>query len=265
MAAGALSVRPWRQKVVDFTVPFMEAGIATIVLTPSNGHTMPIRHPRDLANQSEIKYGCIPGSLTYRFFQTTNDTVYRHMYLTMMKSSEQNQSVFEWTSARGAQRVRESGGKYAFFVESSFAEFLVNDRPCDLTMLDEFINPTYYAFAVQKNSRLKARINRAIETLIGNGVIERFRQKWWKGKCRKGKRKKKNNHNTRSGITSAPNRGKNRRKEETREPPPPPTTSAGKPSVQRSRTRSVWRNSSPRRDTASLAVIGSLFLLATLL
>ena len=260
MAAGALSVLPWREEVVDFTTPFMEAGIAVILKRPPNkNQPLPISHPRELANQTEIRYGLIPGTLTHRFFQTTNDTLYKAMLRTMLLSSEQNSSVFEWTSTAGVQRVRDARGKYAFMIESTFAEFLANQRPCDLIMLDELVNPTPYAFAVQKGSRLRNRLNRAIGTLLENGTIDRLRQKWWKGKCNRRKRKKKVNHNMRSGQTSTPKREEDPKSEESyvntdNSPKEEPKTER-KPSVQRSRTRSVWRNSAPPSQTPHSSLI----------
>lgn len=265
VAAGALSIVPSRKEVVDFTIPFMQAGIATIISKPPPGSDLPITHPRELVNQSDIKYGCIPGSLTYQFFKTTNDTTYRQMWQTMLKFSEMDDSVFAWTSAAGVQRVRESKGKYVFFLESTFAEYLVNQRPCDLMMLDEFLNPTDYAFAVQKNSRLKKRINNAIQTLLDNGVVDRFRERWWKEKCRRSGQRRRKLH-TKRPRTMSPERAKTRRKEQTKEPPPPPTKNPGKPTVQKSRTRSVWRNRATSRggngDTCLIGVLilGTIFL-----
>jgi len=96
-------------------------------------------------------------------------------------------SVYEWTSRKGVQRVRDSNGDYAFFLESVFAKHLVGEKPCDLKVLDDYLNPSYYSFAVAKKSKLRKRLNKALAALEKNGVLERLKQKWWRGRCNKNK------------------------------------------------------------------------------
>ena len=73
--------------------------------------------------------------------------------------------------------------RYVFFVESVFAEYLAGQPPCDLVLLDELLNPSYYAFAVQKHSRLLPHINKAILQLDESGALDRLKRRWWRGKC----------------------------------------------------------------------------------
>ena len=167
---------------MDFTTPYMQSGIATVIKRPPEGFPLPFESPRELVNQTRIQYGCIPGSLTQSFFRTTMDTDYRKMYHIMSTSLP---SVFEWTSRKGIARVRESNGRYVFFLESVFANFLVGQPPCDIQLLDTLLNPSYYAFATQKGSNLTKKINRAITQLKEAGVIQKLNRRWWKNKCRK--------------------------------------------------------------------------------
>lgn len=140
----------------------------------------PVKTPYDLAYQSSILYGLIPGTLTWNYFRTSNDTAIRIMWDKMYSTRP---SVFEWTSRKGIERVRESNGKYVFFVESAFADYLTSQRPCNLGVMDQLLNPRENAFALQKGSNLLRRVNRAIRTLAQENTIARLHRKWWKGKC----------------------------------------------------------------------------------
>ncbi len=158
----------------------MESGIATVVKRPPEGEPLPIESPRDLLNSTKLRYGCIPGSLTQAFFRTSPDKDYRKMWHIMSTTLP---SVFEWTSRKGMARVRESNGRYVFMLESVFASYLVGQPPCDLVMLDILLNPSEYAFALQKGSKLTKKINRAIKQLKEAGVIDKLYRRWWKSKC----------------------------------------------------------------------------------
>ena len=206
IAAGAISITPWREKFVDFSLPFMKSGISTIMkkISSSNKNIPLIRSPYELANQTIIKYGMISGSLTYSYFQLTNQSQIHAMWETMTSAIP---PVLEWSALEGVNRVRQSNGRYAFFVESVFAEYISIQRPCDLRILGEYLNTSYYAFAVKKRSPLLDKLNDAITTLIQNGSIERLRDKWWKGKCRRRssmpRGKKRNKKKYRSGPVNS--------------------------------------------------------------
>ncbi len=259
IAAGALSLQPWRKKVVDFTRPFMEVGIATVLVKPPEGKAPPFISPKELANQHDISYGLIPGTLTQHFFRTTNDTMLQKMYENMYNS---HPSVFEWTSTKGIARVRESGGKYVFFVESAFAEYLTNQKPCDLMILDELLNPKDYAFAVQKGSDLLKKINRALRILYNDGIIERLHQKWWRGKCGKGRRRGKSRDRFRntevadSNTEYQPTRDRNRNKKK--------ETYQGEPVTKEEKTNHEtkgWTRNAPRRLSCGPCISYSLVVL----
>ena len=220
MAAGALTVRPWREKIIDFTIPFMESGIATVLKRPADGADPPIESPRELLNATGLRYGCIPGSLTQSFFRTSRDRDYSKMWHIMSTTLP---SVFEWTSRKGIARVRESNGRYVFMLESVFANYLVGQPPCDLILLDVLLNPSDYAFALQKGSSLTKRINRAMTQLKEAGVIDKLYRKWWRSKCSKRYNRKhilkdqSQKDDTKSGGRGKSKKNKNRNDQQSNE------------------------------------------------
>ena len=160
----------------------MEVGIAAVLMKTSRLQN--ITSPYELANQSiarDITYGLIPGSQTYHYFRLSNNSAIQKMWHKMRIS---HPSAFVWSSLDGVNRVRNSSGKFVFFVESSFAQYLTSRAPCDLTYLSEMLNPSQYAFAFKKGNPLKKRIDKVINSLKANGVLERLQNKWWKRKCR---------------------------------------------------------------------------------
>lgn len=222
VAAGALSVRPWRRQFVEFSVPFMESGIATVLKRPGPpgapgdaSPPLPIESPRDLLNASGLRYGCIPGSLTQAFFRTSPDRDYRKMWHVMSTTLP---SVFEWTSRKGIARVRESNGNYVFMLESVFASYLVGEPPCDLVMLDILLNPSEYAFAMQKGSGLVKKINRALTQLKEAGVVDKLYRRWWKSKCERRYNRKHSLKDESFKDDSTSGRKKGRRKDKKNEP-----------------------------------------------
>ncbi len=67
-----------------------------------------------LAKQQDIKYGSIRNGSTSAFFEKSNVSMFQHMWAVMQKSSSE---VFVASNDEGVAKVRNSKGKYAFFIE----------------------------------------------------------------------------------------------------------------------------------------------------
>ena len=67
-----------------------------------------------LAKQQDIKYGSVRNGTTAAFFEKSNVSVFRHMWVVMEKSSSE---VLVATNDEGVEKVRRSKGRYAFFIE----------------------------------------------------------------------------------------------------------------------------------------------------
>jgi hypothetical protein len=67
-----------------------------------------------LAKQEEIKYGLILNGTTSAFFEISNVSLFQHMWAIMQQTSSE---VFVQTNDEGVAKVRNSKGKYAFFIE----------------------------------------------------------------------------------------------------------------------------------------------------
>ncbi|KAK8395879.1 hypothetical protein O3P69_005772 [Scylla paramamosain] len=118
----------------------------------------PIESAEDLAKQTKIKYGCKKDGSTYKFFMDSNIPTYMKMWTTM---SNARPSVFTKSNDDGVERAAKSKGMYAFLMESSSIEYVV-ERNCDLMQIGGLLDSKSYGIALPP------------------GIVFGL-TKWWKG------------------------------------------------------------------------------------
>ncbi|XP_063846656.1 glutamate receptor ionotropic, kainate 2-like isoform X3 [Scylla paramamosain] len=143
----------------------------------------PIESAEDLAKQTKIKYGCKKDGSTYKFFMDSNIPTYMKMWTTM---SNARPSVFTKSNDDGVERAAKSKGMYAFLMESSSIEYVV-ERNCDLMQIGGLLDSKSYGIALPPGSPYTAKISSAILRMKENGTLHRLKDKWWKGEglCQK--------------------------------------------------------------------------------
>lgn len=104
---------------------------------------MSIENAEDLAQQSVIKYGAVIGGSTLNFFKESNFSTYQRMWTAM----EANQGVLLRSNLEGEERVTKSKGGYAFLMESSSIEYIV-ERNCNLTQIGNWLDSKSYGIAL---------------------------------------------------------------------------------------------------------------------
>ena len=107
----------------------------------------PIKSVEDLPGQDEIWYGAMEGGSTAGFFENSNNDVYQKIWQ-FMSGRWPSAAVFPHTgmagvhqaevmlagNIEGVEKVEESNGKYAFFMESASIQYLV-ERRCKLSQV----------------------------------------------------------------------------------------------------------------------------------
>ncbi|CAL1535038.1 unnamed protein product [Lymnaea stagnalis] len=143
---------------------------------------VPINSADDLVRQSEIRYGIIGNGSTEEFFKMSNVTVYSKMW-SFMKDAEP--SVFVQSTVEGIERVRQSKGKYAFLLDSSFNDYHNQRKPCNTMKVGRDLDVKGYGIATPRGSDLRAEINIVVLQLNEIGELLKLYQKWWydKGQC----------------------------------------------------------------------------------
>ena len=68
---------------------------------------------------------------------------------------KQEGSVFVKSNQEGVDRVRQKRGKYAFLLESSINEYLIERQPCDIVKVGSNLDSKGYGVATPIGSDLK--------------------------------------------------------------------------------------------------------------
>ena len=92
-----------------------------------------------------------------------------------------NPHVLTSSNKAGIARVKEMKGGYAFFMESSSIEYIM-ERDCDLAKVGGELDAKSYGIGMRKNYPYKEEINYAILKLQENGYMHKLKTKWWKQK-----------------------------------------------------------------------------------
>jgi len=139
----------------------------------------PINSAEDLANQNDIKYGAVKGGSTAGFFENSAVDVYARLWQFM--SGIDRSEVMVPSNPDGVDKVEQSNGKYAFFMESSGIAYLV-ERRCTLAQVGGLLDSKGYGIATLPGTPYKHLLDNAILKLMEGGVLHKLRIKWWKQK-----------------------------------------------------------------------------------
>ncbi|XP_024216292.1 glutamate receptor ionotropic, kainate 2 isoform X2 [Halyomorpha halys] len=138
----------------------------------------PIESAEDLAKQTKIKYGALQGGSTVAFFRDSNFSTYQRMW-SFMESARP--SVFTDSNSDGVERVIKGKGNYAFLMESTSIEYVI-ERNCDLTQIGGLLDSKGYGIAMPPNSPYRTAISSAVLKLQEEGKLHILKTKWWKEK-----------------------------------------------------------------------------------
>ena len=104
----------------------------------------PIESAEDLAKQTKIKYGALRGGSTAAFFRDSNFSTYQRMW-SFMESARP--VAFTLSNQEGVDRVVRGKGSYAFLMESTSIEYVI-ERNCDLTQIGGLLDSKGYGIAM---------------------------------------------------------------------------------------------------------------------
>ncbi|XP_053961746.1 glutamate receptor ionotropic, kainate 2 [Anastrepha ludens] len=135
-----------------------------------------IKSAEDLATQSKIKYGTLLGGSTMGFFRDSNFTTYQRMWTAMETARP---SVFTKNNDEGKDRVLKGKGLYAFLMESTTLEYII-ERDCALMQVGGWLDYKTYGIAMPFNSPYRKQISGAVLKLGESGTLSELKRKWWK-------------------------------------------------------------------------------------
>jgi len=181
MAMADITITSYRETAVDFTVPFMHVGIGVLYKKQgwSSKFIAPISSVEDLIQQSKIKFGCVRGGSTNSFLKNSKVESYRRIWEAM----EADDTVYTATNLEGVEKVRESDGGYAFFLESASLKYHMS-KDCQLTQVGGLLSHKGYGIVLPQGSPYREELNIALLHLQEDGTTHSLIHKWWKaGTC----------------------------------------------------------------------------------
>ncbi|XP_071449244.1 glutamate receptor ionotropic, kainate 2-like isoform X2 [Hetaerina americana] len=137
-----------------------------------------IESAEDLAKQTKIKYGAVEGGSTAGFFKDSNFSTYQRMW-SFMESARP--PVFAKANSEGVERVSKGKRGYAFLMESTSIEYVV-EKQCDLTQVGGLLDSKGYGIALPLNSPYRTAVSGAVLKLQEGGKLHMLKTKWWKEK-----------------------------------------------------------------------------------
>lgn len=137
-----------------------------------------IKTVNDLANNPyDITYGAKKGGATFSFFKESDNLLYQKMYK-YMDSHPEYQTA---TNDEGLARVKSDKENYAFLMESTSIEYMV-ERNCDVAQVGGLLDSKGYGIAMKKNSPYRQPMSESILQLQEEGKLTVMKNKWWKEK-----------------------------------------------------------------------------------
>ncbi|KAH9630498.1 hypothetical protein HF086_000711 [Spodoptera exigua] len=137
-----------------------------------------IKSVNDLANNPYgITYGAKKGGATFSFFKESDNLLYQKMYRYMEDHPEYQTA----TNDEGLERVKSDSENYAFLMESTSIEYMV-ERNCDVAQVGGLLDSKGYGIAMKKNSPYRQPMSESILQLQEEGKLTRLKDKWWKEK-----------------------------------------------------------------------------------
>ena len=127
----------------------------------------PIESAEDLAEQTMIKYGVLEGGSTMNFFKKSNMDTYTTMW-DYMSDPGIKPLVMVSSNAEGIDKVEQEDGKYAYMMESSSIQYIV-ERHCKLAQIGGLLDNKGYGIAVKPGSPLKPMLDAGILILQEQG------------------------------------------------------------------------------------------------
>jgi len=168
-----MTITSGREKAVDFSIPYMQTGIQILYKPYRRMNTF--SSIEDLVNQTDIKFGCVKGGSTEKFFKNSNNPVYRKAWEIMKENFQQEMSV---NVEEGIEMVLDNPGGYAFLLEAQNAQHAVN-KNCGLKIVGPRINTRHFGLVVQRDSGLRKTLNIALLQMMEEDVLAELEKTWF--------------------------------------------------------------------------------------
>merc|ERR1719500_1160395 len=167
MAVVDMTITSARERVVDFSVPFMHVGITA--LYKNTGRHVSLD---DLLQSPNVQLGVFCCGSSAQFFKSSQVPAYQQLYQAMLSDP----AGLPVSNAAGVARVRAGG--YAYFLESSSAEYHTS-TDCGLVTVGGLLDSKGHGIVLPQGSENREELNLALLSLREEGVLDSLKAKWW--------------------------------------------------------------------------------------
>lgn len=156
VSAAGMSITPERQKAVDMSDPYYTSGLIIVVNNDNNA----VKSVKDLEGKTiSVQIG------------TTGAAKAESIKDAKVKTFNTNAEVFLELQNKGADAV---------IIDKPVAGYyLVNHKDAGAKLVGDTMEAESYGFAMKKDSKLTAEVNKALAELKENGEYKKIYEKWF--------------------------------------------------------------------------------------
>ncbi|XP_071080960.1 glutamate receptor ionotropic, delta-1-like [Haliotis cracherodii] len=140
--------------------------------------TVPFKTSREMAEQSQYRWGTINGSLWQLQIANSNQSDFQKLWQGIRTFSESDPDVLAPFSKIHKKKVE--GGNYVFFSDRSVMEIWVQEN-CQLTLLEETFRQITYGMGLPNHSPYRDVFSNVLMKFEKAGLLSLLRRKWWPG------------------------------------------------------------------------------------
>ncbi|XP_071181832.1 glutamate receptor ionotropic, kainate 3-like [Mytilus edulis] len=133
-----------------------------------------------LVTQKKISYGVLKGSDLEKFFEKSDNDVYKRMWI-HMKLDDVTLMPDKRDDAR--KMVQGDNNKYVFLDDSVMNDHYAMEHCTDLESIHQGFGDKQYSFGFPRGAPYRDDINRALLMLQENGHLDILKGKWWRSNC----------------------------------------------------------------------------------
>jgi len=167
MALADLTITATREAAVDFSHPFMYAGLGLLAHRGATFNSL-----QEVADDDTISIGSFCCGSTAAAFRNASLPLYQRIWAKM-----QQPGVMANSNDEGTDKVLAGGGKYVYIMESPQLQYK-QARNCQLKRVGDLFLKRSYGIAVAPGSPYRELLSREILKMQESGAMEEITNKW---------------------------------------------------------------------------------------
>ncbi|XP_055868244.1 probable glutamate receptor [Biomphalaria glabrata] len=158
------------------------AALSVLLFRVPEIRTLPFSNMDEFCRQNKVDMLIVANSSSFNYLSNSKRLLERRLY---QKLKPEN--VFVGDIDKAVKKMMAADGKLALFLESSIAQYLATQDPCDKMVIGERLGDHSIGFICQKNSTVCDKLNVGILKMQEDEKIDVLKKKYFQGGCLAGK------------------------------------------------------------------------------